>query len=106
MHALLVLQICVHKSSVLPIAYNYKGLRSDPPCFWRQRLDPHHSRLDEAPERHHPNNDTDDVSNIVSILSDIAEATTVAAAVFVSFERARERLRNEVAFEELGFRWR
>jgi hypothetical protein len=62
-------------------------------------LDPHHSRLDEAPERYDTDDDADDVGNIVTVLCNIADTATVTTSMFVSFKRTREGLCDKVTFE-------
>lgn len=78
-------------------------LGRQPPRPQGQRLYPHHRRLDERPKCYRPDYDTNNVCHVVAVRRHVADATSVPTSVLVSFKRAREGLRDELALE-IAFR--
>jgi hypothetical protein len=78
----------IYKPTPYPVQQKLNSLLRYPPCPQRQGLEFHGCGFDKCPKRHHSNNNTDDVHDIVAVSSNVATPASVAAAMLVSFKGA------------------
>ena len=73
-------------------------------------MNPHHRRLDVAPERDHANENTQNIDNIVSIGGNFVDAASVSTSVLVCFASTSEGLSDGWTFQKVGLgrccRWK
>lgn len=75
-----------------------KMLSLNPPSPQRQPLQLQRRRLNEAPKRHNPNNNTQHIDNIIPIPLNRTSPTAIQTPMLLVFQNTAERSRDQLAF--------